>query len=126
MMNPSFFVFVPIIVIGAIVLQVFLAVKENKWVGFILPVISFIGMSYFIILSIIHDNTVLFSTTVDGETILQTVTQMNSTLENIGRYIYIFILHNIPTIILLAIYFGRRSKQNKQHALEKMSVQDLE
>jgi len=122
---PSIFIFIPIAFVGAIILQVFLSNKENKWIGFILPAISFLGMSYFIVLGIIYDNTVLFSTMVDGETVLQTVTQMNSPLANIGRYVYIFILHNIPTAILLAIFFARRSTLNKQRALEKMSVQDL-
>ena len=121
---PSVFIFISIAFVVTIILQVFLSKKESKWIGFILPAISFIGMSYFIILGIIHDNTVLFSTTIDGETVLQTVIQMNSPLENIVRYIYIFILHNIPTAILLAIYFARRNKLNKQRAPKK-SVHDL-
>ena len=122
---PSIFIFIPIAFVGAIILQVFLSNKENMWFGFILPAISFAGVSYLIVLGIIHDNMVLYSTMVDGETVMQTVTQMNSPLVNIGRYAYIIILYNIPTVILLAIYFARRSKLSKQPTLEKMSVQDL-
>jgi len=103
-----------------------LSKKENKWVGFILPAISFIGFSMLIVSESIYINTMLYSTIVDGETVIQTVSQMSSTGANIGRYVYIFFLWNIPTILLLAIYFACRSKRNKQRALEKMSIQDLE
>ena len=121
----SLFVFIPIVAIGSIALQVLLSTKENKWVGFILPAISLVGISCFFAFIIFEDKTILFSTTVDGETVLQTVWQMRSPLANIGRYIYSFILWNIPTYILLAIYFARKCKLNKQLALDKMSVQDL-
>jgi len=125
-MTPSIFVFIPIAFIGAIVLQVLLSKKENRWIGFILPAISFIGFSFIIVIEIIQTNTVLYSTMVDGETVLQTIAQMNSKPINIVRYIYIFFLYNIPTVILLAIYFVCRSKRNKQRALDKMIAQDLE
>jgi hypothetical protein len=38
----------------------------------------------------------------------------------------VFLLYNIPTIVLLAIYFGCREKRRKTKALEKMRAQDLQ
>jgi hypothetical protein len=38
---------------------------------------------------------------------------------------YIFLLSNIPTVVLLAIYAACRGKRNMQKALDKMSIQDL-
>jgi len=124
-MTVGIMLFIPGIFIGAIVLQVILSKSENRWAGLILPALFFIGSLFVIISDIIYINTVLYSTTVDGETTLQTLAQMGRASANIGRYIYVFILYNIPTVIFLAIYFARRSKLNRQRALEKMSVQDL-
>ncbi|WP_243171854.1 hypothetical protein [Faecalispora jeddahensis] len=36
-----------------------------------------------------------------------------------------FLLNNIPTIVLLGIYFGCREKMKLRAELEKMSIQDL-
>jgi hypothetical protein len=66
------------------------------------------------------------TTTVNGEIIEQTTEQIASMSSIIGSAVYIFILYNIPTAILLAIYAACRGKRNRQRALEKMSVQDLE
>jgi hypothetical protein len=40
--------------------------------------------------------------------------------------VYTFLLFNILTIILLAIYALSKGKRNKQRDLDKMSIQDLE
>ena len=36
-----------------------------------------------------------------------------------------WLLANIPTLILLAIYFACRGKQRRNKRLDKMSIQDL-
>jgi hypothetical protein len=38
----------------------------------------------------------------------------------------VFLLYNIPTIILLVTYFACREKQRRKTALDKMRMQDLE
>ena len=101
-----FLVFLLVIFAGIIVLQVFLSKKESKWLGLILPIISF-GISLFATLGL------LFFSIGDISAI-------------IASAILTFLFCNIPTGILLAIYGGCRSKRNKQRALEKMSAQDLE
>ncbi|MDR2940815.1 MAG: hypothetical protein LBV08_10950, partial [Clostridiales bacterium] len=40
--------------------------------------------------------------------------------------IIIFLLFNIPTIILAAIYFACRGKHRRRKSLEKMNIQDLQ
>jgi Ca2+/Na+ antiporter len=90
---------------GAIWLQVFLAKKESKWLGLILPFIAFAGSLLMV-----------FSIMVNGMTTWQIFGLIAST----------FLMANIPTIILLAIYWGCREKIREKKALEKMNIQDLE
>ena len=119
-----FLVFLLAIFAGAIVLQVFLSKKESKWLGLILPIISF-GISLLAMLGILFFAASTSTLTVNGE-IVEQITQTGSASAIIGSAIFTFLFCNIPTGILLAIYGGCRSKRNKQRALEKMSAQDLE
>jgi len=112
---------------GTVVLQIFLSRRESKWAGLILPFISF-GFSLLTVLAIIlftaHTGTTI--STVDGEAVGQVITtQIAPASLIIVSAIYIFLLSNIPTGILLAIYAACRSGRKKRLALDKMSVQDL-
>ena len=90
---------------GIILLQIFLSKKENKWPGLMLPIISFLfGLIYPL-------NMVVPSDGITAGFIVQ--------------MIMVWLLGNIPTIILLAIYFGCRGKQHKNKQLDKMNIQDL-
>jgi len=40
--------------------------------------------------------------------------------------IYVFLLYNIPTVVLLAIYYACRENLKRKKELEKMNIQDLE
>ena len=91
---------------GAIWLQVFLSKKENKWLGLTLPFISF-AYSLLMVFSI---------ALADSMTAWEIFGLITST----------FFIANIPTIILLAIYWGCREKIRQKKALEKMNIQDLE
>jgi len=120
---------------GIVVLQIFLSKKESKWPGLILPCISF-GISVLAVLGILLFSAVTgtgatMGTTliVDGEIVEQiehTVTQISSPGTVIATAVYVFLLYNIPTAVLIAIYAACRGKRNRKRALEKMSVQDLE
>jgi len=44
---------------------------------------------------------------------------------SIGRILFMFLMLNIPTAILLAIYASCRGKRRQQRAVEMMSLQDL-
>ena len=94
------------IFVGCIFLQIFLSKKESKWFGLILPFISF---AYSLLM--------IFGIAVTDDMSLWNI---------VGLIISTFFVSNIPTIILLAIYFGCREKIKREKALEKMSIQDLE
>lgn len=112
---------------GGIVLQIFLSKKESKWAGLILPIISF-SISLMVLLGVVVFSAVTGTTTLteNGEIVEQTVTQIGDMSTIIASSVYIFMLYNIPTAILLVIYAACRGKHKRQRDLEKMSVQDLE
>ena len=91
---------------GVIVLQIFLSKRESKWPGLVLPIVAFLfGLLYPL-------NMIAPSEGV--------------TVGFIFQMILVWLLGNIPTIILLAIYFGCRGKKYRNKQLEKMNIQDLD
>lgn len=103
---PIHLLIIVVIMAGAIWLQVFLSKKENRWLGLMLPFISF-AYSLLMVFSI---------ALVDSMTAWEIFGLIAST----------FFIANIPTIILLAIYWGCREKIRRKKDLEKMNIQDLE
>lgn len=94
-----------ILLAGIIILQIFLSKRENKWLGLILPIINVM----FSILGVLG----------------LAVYGYQSTTEIILQLTMVFILFNIPTIILLAIYFACREKLKKSKEIDKMKIEDL-
>jgi Na+/alanine symporter len=91
---------------GIVLLQMFLSKRENKWLGLILPMITF-----------------MFSVL----TVLGYAFYANQSIsQRIFQFIMIFLLYNIPTISLLAIYLACREKLKKKKGLDKMNIEDLE
>lgn len=94
------------VVIGVIWLQIFLSKKDNKWLGLILPIVAFLfGLLYPL-------NMVAPS---DGVTV-----------GFIMQMLLVWLLGNIPTIVLLLIYISCRQKKNRNKQLDKMNIQDLD
>ena len=94
------------VVIGVIWLQIFLSKKDNKWLGLILPIVAFLfGLLYPL-------NMVAPS---DGVTV-----------GFIMQMLLVWLLGNIPTIVLLLIYITCRQKKNRNKQLDKMNIQDLD
>ena len=92
-------------VAGMIMLQIFLSKKENKWPGLVMPIIAFLfGLLYPL-------NMVSPSTGVTAGFVFQVI--------------LVWLLGNIPTIILLAIYFSCREKRRRNKQIDKMNIQDL-
>lgn len=83
--------------IGIVLLQIFLSKRENRWLGLIIPIISFL----FSVIALL--NALGFAAAISA-----------------------FIISNIPTLILLAIYIACREKRKKNKEIEKMNIQDLE
>lgn len=95
----------PLLLAGVICLQVFLSKRSNKWLGLILPIISFVISIYTIFNIYISDY-------MNG---WQIFASLAST----------FAISIIPTVILLAIYFACRGKMKNEDELQKMNIQDL-
>lgn len=90
---------------GTVFLQVFLSKRENKWPGLVLPIITF-GCSLLVLLGMMA---------YEGDTV--------GTI--ILRIIEALIICNIPTFILLAIYFAVRKDKRKNKEINKMNIKDL-
>nr|WP_326215642.1 hypothetical protein [uncultured Oscillibacter sp.] len=92
-----------VLVVGGILLQIFLSKRESKWPGLVLPGISFLW-------SLLY----LFNLMDTG-----------SVVRNILMAILTILLTNIPTLVLLAIYWAVREKRRKRSEIEKMNIDDL-
>ncbi len=88
---------------GLIVLQVFLSRKDSKWLGLILPAVSFI-LSWIYPLNLISTG---------------------NPWQDIAQFALTLLISNIYTIILLIIYAAMRESRKKKAQLKKMTIQDL-
>lgn len=120
-----------IIIIGIVLLQIFFSKKQNKWLGFILPIIFFL-FSLIGVLGIpmystftLSEQTVLESGEIVNNVVSSQTNNADITSVIVGM-VYIFILLNIPTVILMAIYFACREKIKNNKEIDKMNIQDLE
>lgn len=88
---------------GMILLQIYLSKRESKWPGLVLPILSFV-------ISFLYP--------------------LNMAIPSVGGFIIAllwgWIIANIPTYVLLAIYFVCREKYRKRKQLDKMNIQDLD
>lgn len=92
------------VVVGVVFFQLHLAKSESKWPGLVLPFLTF-----------------LFSIMSSFGWMLY-----DGTIEGLISIIIASLLFNIPTLILLAIYFSNRTRINNVSEIEKMTIQDLE
>lgn len=92
--------------VGGVFLEIFLARSESIWPGLILP-------GLFFLISLIMPLNVAASSVIQNALLLAFL---------------VFLLANIPTAVLLAIYFACRSRyrRKKLNDLERMNIQDLE
>ena len=96
-------------------IQVKLSRSNNKYLGLILPGITFI-IAGLITLGIAQFN--LMTHTVDG------VTEVTNSLGYL-KTLFLFLISNIPTILLVGIYINERNKINMRKEIEKMKIDDL-
>lgn len=131
---------IPLLVLIAIIaLVIFIQVKlsrsENKFLGLILPIISFLlSISLAIGIASFAPATSTSSVTVeymeDGEigTVYEEEEEVVESGEQGGAYIgmfLVFLTANIPTVILGGIYMGERNKINTKKSIDKMKIEDL-
>ena len=90
------------LLVGVPVLQVFLSRRENRWPGLLLPLLTF-----------------LYSLVM-----VCSVTAYESGIPW-GPILASLILGNIPTAVLLVIYFACREKFRRRSELDKTRIEDL-
>lgn len=91
-----------VFVVGGILLQIFLSKREGKWPGLILPLLSFLYSLVMVCSAVAYNGGIPW-----------------------GPILASLILGNIPTVMLLAIYFACREKYCKRSELDKMHINDL-
>ena len=98
-------ILVVLVIAGIVCLQIFLSKREGRWPGLVLPVLAFLFGLLFPLNMIAPDEGI--------------------TVSFIIQMLIVWFIGNIPTIILLAIYYGCRGKQRRNKQLDKMNIQDL-
>lgn len=88
---------------GMIVLEIFLARSEKPWPGLIPPAFTFLWT----LISCLN------------------VAAAGDFLELLGALFVTLVFMNLPTLILLAVYFVCRERRKKKKLLDKMNIQDL-
>lgn len=95
-----------VFLVGGVFLQIYLSKKKSKFFGLILPAITFL-YSLMMIFSI-----AVFEVMTGSEVFILIAST--------------FLMTNIPTIVLLGIYFGCREKMKIKSQIDKMNIQDLD
>lgn len=100
------FSFIYLLIAGLVLyLQIILSKKEIKWLGLILPILSFI-YSLFMLL---------------GASTFEAIGEN----KNLINSILAFFISNIPTIILLFIYCRIKKKMKMNAEIDKINIKDL-
>ncbi|HZK56714.1 MAG TPA: hypothetical protein VFD17_00260 [Clostridia bacterium] len=109
------------IIAGLIYLQLRLSRSENKYVGLVLPVISFL-LSLIVVLGQVayYETKVMINGVVTEQNVVRDVG-----VENYIALIFPFLICNIPTIVLTAIYLGEKSRINTKRAIDRMKIEDI-
>ena len=91
---------------GGILLQIFLSRRRSRWPGLVLPGLTFL-YSILMVLSVAAYGMV-------GESGFPW-----------GPVLYSLILGNLPTLVLLAIYWAARERYRTRDQMDKMKIDDL-
>ncbi len=92
-----------LLLVGGVLLQIFLSRRESRWPGLILPLMTFLC-------SLLGPLNVVDTGSVSRNVLLVAVTLLAG---------------NIPTLVLLAIYWAAREKYRVRDQMEKMGKQDI-
>lgn len=92
--------------VGVVFLQGFLSRRESKWPGLALPALAFLwGLLY---------------------PLNMMAPAGGSTVGSVAAVLVVWLLGNIPTMILLAVYAACRGKRRRERQMDQMKTQDLE
>lgn len=93
-----------VLLIGALVLEAFLARSERAWPGLVLP-----GVWLLLSLLLVVGNALY----------------VDSLAQTIGAIAVALVLFNIPTLLLIAVYCAVRARKRRRSQIDKMNIQDL-
>lgn len=98
-----FLLFFLVILVGGISLQIFLSKRESRWPGLVLPMLTFLW------------------------SLLGPLNLMDtgSVTQNILMVLVTLLAGNIPTLILLAIYWAVREKRRVKDQIDIMKIDEL-
>ena len=91
-----------VLLVGVPVLQVFLSRRENRWPGLLLPLLTFLYSLVMVCSVTAYEGGIPW-----------------------GPILASLILGNIPTAVLLVIYFACREKFRRRSELDKTRIEDL-
>ena len=89
--------------VGGILLQIFLSRRESRWPGLVLPLLAFL-QSLLLVLN---------------------VADTGSASQNVLTVLVTLLVGNIPTLVLLAVYWAAREKIRVKSQMERMEKQDV-
>lgn len=92
-----------LLLVGGVLLQIFLSRRESRWPGLILPLMTFLCS----LLGLLN------------------VADTGSVSRNVLLVAVTLLAGNIPTLVLLAIYWAAREKYRVRDQMEKMGKQDI-
>ena len=92
-----------VFLVGIVLLQIFLSRRESRWPGLVLPLLTFLSA---LLLPL-------------------NVMDTGSVSENILLAVVTLLAGNLPTLVLLAIYWAAREKFRVRNQMEKMGKQDI-
>ena len=129
--------------VGIIAVVIFIQIKlsqsKNKYFGLILPIISFLysvlvvlGIAAFSVTTITTTDSVMVSEIDEqsGEIIeepeeIVEVREVDSNISGFLNLSFIFLVTNIPTVVLSGVYVSERNKITMRKQIEKMKIDDL-
>ena len=101
-----------LIAAAVIALQVYLSRRQAWWPGLVLPVLWF-AYTLFVIVAAVTGYYNVYETPLSVD------------IDLLVSFPLSMLQANIPTFVLLAVYFFCRSRRRRQKQLDKMQVQDL-
>ena len=95
--------FLLVFLIGGVFLQIFLSKRESRWPGLVLPLLTFLW-------SLLGPLNVM---------------DTGSVSRNVLTVLVTLLAGNIPTLVLLAIYWAVREKRRVRDQIDKMKIDEL-
>lgn len=118
---------------GVIVFEVWLSRRQSRWPGLIMPILSF-ALSLLLVFGFVAFSAgsatsgLQVSDAETGEIVYQEqrVEEVSDwTLGDTVQVGLLLLIANIPTLVLLGVYYASREKLRRDKLLEKMNIQDL-